>query len=149
MTYTEFFAVLSALVVLASYPAYIIRIWQRKIIPNLASWSIFVVISLAFLLAFKSSGAKENGWVTWGPLIGCSVILVVTLFRSPEKIMTRTDIICLILGVVSIVVGYSQRTTQIWSRLPYILLSWQISLELLRRQSFSENTLKKIGPECG
>jgi len=100
----KFFGILSALIVLASYPPYIIRIWQRKIVPNLSSWTIFTLVSFALCLSsYSSSGAGANSWVTLGPLVGCSAILIVGFFRSNEKSLTRFDIVCLILGIASII----------------------------------------------
>jgi hypothetical protein len=79
------------------------RIWQRKIVPNLASWTIFVVIAFAlFLSSFSSSEGGMNSWVTIGPMAGCIGILIVALLRSKEKSLTKFDIICLILGMLSI-----------------------------------------------
>jgi len=99
----KFFGVLSAVIVLASYPVYGLRVWQRKITPNIASWTIFVIISIGIFLSYASSGAKENSLVTIGPLVGCSAILVLTLIRSKEKRLSILDWTCLILGLIAIV----------------------------------------------
>jgi hypothetical protein len=98
----KFFGILSAIIVLASYPVYILRIWQRKIIPNISSWTIFVLVSVALCLSSFASGGKENSWVTFGPLLGCTVILISALIVSKEKSMTKFDITCLVLACVSI-----------------------------------------------
>lgn len=99
----KFFGILSALVVLASYPVYIVRIWQRKIVPNISSWTIFSLLSVAFFLSSRSSsGAGINSWVTFGPMIGCTATLITALLRSNEKSFTRFDLTCLILGILSI-----------------------------------------------
>jgi hypothetical protein len=99
----KLFGVLSAVIVLASYPPYIIRVWQRKIVPNIASWIIFVLVSIAIALSsYASSGAGVNSWVTLGPLLGCTIVLIIALIRSKEKSLTKFDIICLILGIISI-----------------------------------------------
>lgn len=109
----EFFGILSAVIVLASYPVYIFRIWQRKITPNIASWAIFVIMSVALALSsFASSGFNANSWVTIGPLLGCSCVLISALIRSKEKSMTKFDIVCLILGVSSIILWYFTRQTK-------------------------------------
>ena len=106
------FGLLSAVIIFSSYPIYAIRVWQRKIIPNIASWSIFVLISLAIFLSYASSGAKENSWATYGPLIGCTVILIITLFRSKEKSLNHFDIACLVFGSFSLVVWYFTKDTK-------------------------------------
>jgi hypothetical protein len=99
----KFFGIFAAVIVLASYPAYIIRIWQRKIIPNISSWTIFSILSVALCLSSNSSsGGGINSWVTFGPMFGCTTTLIVALLRSNEKSFTRFDLICLILGVLSI-----------------------------------------------
>lgn len=102
----KFFGILSAVIVLASYPVYGIRIWQRKIVPNIASWTIFVIISIALFLTYKSSGAKENVFVTIGPLLGTTSILVLALIRSKEKTMTKTDWLCLCAGILAIIIWF-------------------------------------------
>jgi len=100
----KFFGILSVLVVIASYPVYILRIWQRKIVPNISSWVIFVLVSIVLSLSsFSSSGASINSWVTVGPLVGCSAIVIVALMRSKEKSLTKLDFVCLILGILSII----------------------------------------------
>lgn len=99
----KFFGILSALIVFASYPIYGIRVWQGKIVPNIASWTIFVIISISICLSYNASGATENALVTYGPLIGCSAILIITLLRSKEKKLSLLDSICLGLGILSII----------------------------------------------
>jgi hypothetical protein len=100
----KFFGILSALIVLASYPPYVIRVWQRKIVPNISSWVIFALVSIALCLSsFSSSGASINSWVTVGPLVGCSGIVIVALMRSKERSLTKIDLVCLILGILSII----------------------------------------------
>lgn len=109
----KFFGILSALVVLAAYPAYIIRIWQRKIVPNISSWAIFALISIALCLSsYSSSGAGINSWVTLGPLVGCTGIVIVALMRSKEKSLTRFDLVCLIFGVLSIAFWFFTRQSK-------------------------------------
>jgi hypothetical protein len=102
----KFFGVVSALVVLASYPIYGIRVWQRKIVPNISSWIIFTIIAVALFLTYRSSGAKENGWTTLGPLVGTTSILIIALSRSKERKMVRTDRVCLIIGSLTIVAWF-------------------------------------------
>jgi len=109
----KFFGILSALIVLASYPAYMIRVWQRKIVPNISSWVIFVLISIALCLSsYSSSGAGQNSWVTLGPLVGCTGILILALMRSKERSLTRFDKACLILGCLSITLWFFTRQSR-------------------------------------
>jgi hypothetical protein len=108
----KFFGIFSALIVLASYPAYMIRIWQRKIIPNISSWIIFVLISVALCLSSFSSGGKENSWVTLGPLVSCTIILILALIRSKDKSLTRFDKVCLVLAIVSIILWFLTRQSK-------------------------------------
>jgi hypothetical protein len=113
----KFFGILSALVVLASYPAYIIRVWQRKIVPNISSWAIFALISVALCLSsYSSSGAGKNSWVTLGPLAGCTVIFIIALMRSKEKSVTRFDVVCLVLAIASLTLWYFTRQSKEWAQ---------------------------------
>ena len=113
MSVAEFFGYLSAMVVFASYPVYIWRVWQKKITPKIASWLIFVIMSIALYLSYTASGAKENGYVTIGPLIGCTIILIVTLIRSRNKKITFLDWVCIFSGMGSIFLWAI--TTMDWS----------------------------------
>jgi hypothetical protein len=109
----KFFGILSAIIVLASYPPYIIRIWQNKIIPNIASWTIFVTLSIALSLSsFSSSGFGSNSWVTLGPLLGCSCVLISALIKSKEKSMSTFDKFCLVLACWAIALWYFTKQSQ-------------------------------------
>jgi hypothetical protein len=109
----KFFGILSAVIVIASYPIYIIRIWQRKIVPNITSWTIFVLVSFAlFLSSFSSSGAGKNSWVTIGPIVGCALILFSALLKSNEKSITCFDVFCLILAILSITLWFFTKQSE-------------------------------------
>jgi hypothetical protein len=51
---------ISGFLVMINVVPYGIRVFQGKIHPNLTSWSLWTIIGLALLLAYKSSGAKAN-----------------------------------------------------------------------------------------
>lgn len=101
-----FFAILSATIVFISYLPYAIRVWRRDITPKLASWIIFVLISFALILSYDDSGAKENLFVTYGPFIGCSAILIILLLRCRKKGIGKSGVFCLILGAIALVLWY-------------------------------------------
>jgi len=102
----ETFALLSALVVLLSYPVYGWRIYRREIETNIASWSMFVLISVTFLLTYSASGAEENLIVTYGPVLGTTCILLVSLFRTKNLSLTKTDWVCVGITISSLVAWY-------------------------------------------
>lgn len=111
----KFFGVFSSVIVFLCYPIYITRVWQRKINPNISSWTIWVIMSVAICLSsFSSSGGGENSWVTIGATIGCIGVLISALLRSKEKSMNTFDIVCLILGISSIVLwGFTKQSKEL------------------------------------
>lgn len=93
----------SGLLVIVSIIPYAIRTYEGKIHPNLTSWSLWVLIGLALLLTYKSSGAGSN---VWPAVFGFTNPLLITLLVVKKHgrwtKMNRVEIVCLILGLISL-----------------------------------------------
>lgn len=82
---------------------YAIRTYEGKVHPNLTSWSLWALIGLALLLTYKSSGAGSN---VWPAVFGFTNPLLITLLVLKKHgrwtKMNRVEIVCLILGLISL-----------------------------------------------
>ena len=99
----ETFGFLSGLIVTASVVPYAIRVFQRKIQPNLVSWSVWAVIGLALLLTYRSSGAGHNIWPAVAGFFNPALITLLALWRGMRRRPEFWEIVCGLLGVVAIV----------------------------------------------
>lgn len=101
--HTETIGLISGLMVIVSIIPYAIRTYEGKIHPNLTSWSLWTLIGLALLLTYKSSGAGSN---VWPAVFGFTNPLLITLLVLKKhgrwKKMNRLEIVCLILGLISL-----------------------------------------------
>lgn len=102
----------SGVVVLLSIIPYAIRVYQRKIIPNLVSWSVWSLVALALLANYEKSGAKDNLWVVILGTANPFIITILTLWRGGVKKIGRFDIWCLAFGVISIAIWYYFNTVE-------------------------------------
>lgn len=94
---------ISGLVVLGSVIPYAVRVFQRKIQPNLVSWSIWSLIGLALLLAYRSSGATSNVWPAVFGFFNPTFITALALWRGMRRKPERWELICGAIGVASMV----------------------------------------------
>lgn len=93
----------SGLLVAISVVPYSIRTYQGKIRPILTTWSLWTLIGLAILLTYKSSGAEANVWPAIFGFTNPLVITAIVVWRHGEWTRpNRTEIACLVLGLLSI-----------------------------------------------
>jgi len=114
----ETIGLISGLIVVLSAIPYGIRTYQRKIKPNLVSWSIWAFIGLALLLSYKSSGAGSNVWPAIFGFTSPLMIAVLAIWRGDRKKPNSLEVTCVVFGVISIVLWYFVRrdpTTAQWS----------------------------------
>ncbi|MEK6833769.1 MAG: hypothetical protein AABY32_07030 [Nanoarchaeota archaeon] len=93
---------ISGVLVFLSGLIYIIRIYQKKITPNLVTWGIWAIMGLAILLSYKSSGAKESVWPAISGAINPSLIVILAFFRKHKSSFSLLDILCGAFGFLSI-----------------------------------------------
>lgn len=82
---------------------YAIRVFQRKIQPNLVSWSLWSLIGLALLLTYRSSGATSNVWPAVFGFFNPTLITVLALWRRERIKPERWELVCGAIGIASIV----------------------------------------------
>lgn len=82
---------------------YAIRVFQKKIKPNLVSWSIWSVIGLALLLTYRDSGATSNVWPAVFGFFNPLFITLLALWRGMWEKPKKWEILCAAIGIASIV----------------------------------------------
>lgn len=103
---------ISGIVVLLSIIPYAIRVYQRKIIANLVSWSIWSMVALALVANYDMSGAKDNLWtLIWGTA-NPFIITIIALWRGGTRKLGVFDIWCLVFGIISMIVWYYFNTKE-------------------------------------
>ena len=94
---------LSGLIVMLSGIPYMIRIYQRKIQPNLVSFSIWSLVGLALLLTYRDSGAGSNLWPAVFGFINPTLITILALWRGEKRKPEKWEIVCGMVGIASLV----------------------------------------------
>ncbi|MBI4114529.1 MAG: hypothetical protein HY445_01650 [Candidatus Niyogibacteria bacterium] len=94
---------IAGFIVIASVIPYAIRVLQRKIKPNLVSWSVWSIIGFAILLTFRSSGATSNIWPAVFGFFNPAFITVLALWRGMRIKPKWWEIACGAMGVASII----------------------------------------------
>ena len=94
---------IAGFIVMASVIPYAIRVFQRKIQPNIVSWGIWSIIGLALLLTYRSSGATNNIWPAIFGFLNPTLITVLALWRGIWKRPERWELICGTIGIASII----------------------------------------------
>lgn len=100
---TETIGQIAGLVVMVSVIPYAIRVFQRKIQPNLVSWSIWSLLGLALLLTYRSSGATSNVWPAVFGFFNPVLITVLALWRGIRRKPERWELVCGAIGIASLV----------------------------------------------
>ncbi len=103
---------ISGLLVILSAIPYLIRAWQRKIEPNLVSWSIWTVIGLALLLTYRDSGAKANIWpAVFGFTNPLAITVVIIITKRGDIKIATIELTCLTIAVISLTMWYFLRAS--------------------------------------
>jgi hypothetical protein len=90
--------------VLVSLIPYAIRVYEGKIHPVPTSWSLWSLIGLALLLAYKSSGAGANVWPAVFGFTNPTLVMILAIRRREHwKKPEPYEWACLIFGIVSLV----------------------------------------------
>ena len=105
MKTTEIIGMLSGFFVVVSIIPYSIRVWQKKVHPNITSWSLWSFIGLALLLTYKSSGAQDNIWpAVFGFINPCLVSILVITRKGEFGEISKMEKACFVFGLVSLAV---------------------------------------------
>jgi len=80
------------------------RLCHGKIEPNLTTWFLWTIISLALLVTYWGSGARENVWIAVVGFTNPFLVTILILVKYPSKIkMNRLEQICLMIGIISLI----------------------------------------------
>ena len=109
----ETIGLVSGLFVIVCVIPYSIRTYQGKIQPNLTSWSLWTLIGLALLLAYKSSGAEANVWPAVFGFTNPLIITILILWRRGRWTRpNQVEIICLAFGLLSFSLWFGVRESK-------------------------------------
>jgi len=104
---------ISGALVIASGIPYVFRTYQKKVRPNITSWSLWAVIGLVLLLTYKASGAEDNVWPAVFGFTNPTIITAVAIWRRAErKRMTVWEIFSAVGCVLSLTVWWGVREEQ-------------------------------------
>lgn len=88
--------------VVASF-IYIYEIFYRGVMPERASWFVWTTILAVSFLGQQAVGAHDSLWFAFADLVGCALILLISLWRGKGG-FTRFDIVCVALAGVGVAV---------------------------------------------
>ena len=99
----ELIGLISGILIVVSAIPYSIRTYQRKVHPNIISWSLWTFIGLALLLTYRSSGATTNVWAAVFGFTNPLIVTLVALKRQYERTkLNKLDMICLVFGLIAL-----------------------------------------------
>jgi len=103
MTNSQAIGILSGGLVFLSVVPYAIRTYQGKIEPVPTSWSLWSLIGLAVLLAYRSSGADANVWPAFFGFINPTIIMILSVWkRGRWRKLTVAERFCFLVGLSSL-----------------------------------------------
>jgi hypothetical protein len=102
----ETIGILAGVLITVSVIPYALRTYQRKITPNLVSWSIWALLGLAILLTYKSSGATSNVWPAVFGFTNPLLISVLLIWKGKREKPDAIETACVIVGVLSIAIWW-------------------------------------------
>jgi len=97
-------AYISAVIIFTSGCIYTYRAYKGNIDPNIVTWTLFSIIGILVVLTSLASGSKENSIPLIAMAIPPILTTVVIIFKKFEKNFTYTDIICAVLGGITIII---------------------------------------------
>jgi hypothetical protein len=116
----EIIGKISGAIVFLSLLPYLVRIYQRKITPNLTTWLIWSFIGLVLLLTYKSQGAKENIWPALFGFTNPVFVLVFIIWKKPlsvklSDVERKTNRYCFRIATLSMVIWWFAKDNETYS----------------------------------
>ena len=101
----EILGYIAAGMIFVSAIPYVIRTYQRKITPNVTTWSLWSFIGIVLFITYQGSGAQESLFAAICGIVNPIVITTVAMIRRNawEK-LTKTEIWCVALCVSAMVI---------------------------------------------
>jgi hypothetical protein len=106
---------IAGLIVILSVIPYSLRVYQRKITPNIISWSLWTLLGLALLLTYRDSGAKSNIWPVFFSFLNTLLISTIAIVRQNQQVLfkiSKFDSTCFILGLISLIMWIFVRNSR-------------------------------------
>lgn len=97
------FGIVAGLIALLAYVVYVISIFRGGSKPNRATWWIWAFMGLVLALSYDLSGAENTIWVPYVEFLGPFTIALLSLKYGEGGLDNRTDVICIIGAVTSII----------------------------------------------
>lgn len=89
-------------IALLAYVVYVVSILRGKSKPNRATWWIWSFMGLVLALSYQFSGAENTIWVPYVEFLGPFIIALLSLKYGEGGLNDKTDAICLIGALLSI-----------------------------------------------
>lgn len=102
----ELIGYVSGGIVFLSVLPYLWRVWQKKITPNMVSWTVWTILGLAFLLNYKAGGAQDNIWPAVFSFVNPLAVTILLFWKGKKKWPDRLELLCGALGIASIVMWW-------------------------------------------
>ncbi|MBI1273470.1 MAG: hypothetical protein GC131_05255 [Alphaproteobacteria bacterium] len=90
---------------IASYVPYFFGIARGTCKPHVFSWGMWSLNALIVVIAQFLEGAGPGAWTMGITFICCGIVCVLALFRG-EKNITRSDWVCLVIGLMALPLWY-------------------------------------------
>ncbi|MCC6323978.1 hypothetical protein IT400_04275 [Candidatus Nomurabacteria bacterium] len=103
MDYKFYIGILAGLIAFFAYIVYIRSILKGETKPNKTTWWIWTFMGAVVGVSYYFSGAEATMWVAVSEFIGPLVIALLSLKYGTGGVKDRTDLICLIGALISIV----------------------------------------------
>lgn len=95
--------IIAGVVAFSAYILYIISIFRKISKPNRATWWIWSFMGLVLALSYQFSGAQTTIWVPYVEFLGPFSIAILSLRYGEGGLNNKTDIICLVGAVISVI----------------------------------------------
>ncbi len=100
-------SLISGIIVCASIIPYVIRTYQKKIEPNIVSWSIWSIIGISLLLnSIAAKTFENNPWPLVFNTINPTIIAIMVAIRWHREPLYLYEKISGIIGIISIVLWF-------------------------------------------
>jgi len=108
---------IAGIIVFASSLPYAIRVWQKKITINIASWFVWTIIGFALYVNYKANGGKESAYAALFGFINPTLVTIIALFRGTWEKLKWYDWICLLFGLIAICIWFYFQNQKILTKL--------------------------------
>ncbi|HEX4044379.1 MAG TPA: hypothetical protein VHZ76_01770 [Gammaproteobacteria bacterium] len=97
----ELLGIIAGILAIGGYIPYVISIFQRKTIPNRATWFIWTIVGGLLAFSFFAEGDQRAIWLPMGYFVGPLIVAILSL-RYGYSNWTKLDKICLVVAILSL-----------------------------------------------